>query len=325
MPDLPVLATAGEAYRFMWREFPTIVRLSWATLVVVILVQTLIARAVFAEMGALLARGDVVAAAAVGRHPGWLGLKSAIEMIGTGMVAVAIHQLILFGARRDGQYVPFAFGRREALFALLGLAFGAVSVLFATVVISPIGRPTAGLAPFAAALAFVVAMYLSVRLWPILPMIVVEPRLDVAGAWQLTRGRFWSLLALGLVGAIPLGILVMVIDFDLAVVRQPDGRDHQRARAPAAGDDGGGRRQTCTKLAVRARAARPRRLGGLHGADGGDRELHLQGADRPQARRDAFSTARPGRERARPVLVLRFRISHHFAASSERNSESKEH
>jgi hypothetical protein len=26
-----------------------------------------------------------------------------------------------------------------------------------------------------------------------------------------------------------------------------------------------------------------------------------------------------------PRLVLRFRISHHFAASSERNSESKEH
>ena len=212
MPDLPVLATAGEAYRFMWREFPTIVRLSWATLVVVILVQTLIAGAVFAEMGALLARGDVAAAAAVGRHPGWLALKSAIEMIGTGVVAVAIHQLILFGARRDGQYVPFAFGRREALFALLGLAFGAVSVLFATVVISPVGRPIAGLAPFAATLAFVLAIYLSIRLWPILPMIVVEPRVDIAGAWQLTRGRFWSLLALGLVGAIPLGILVMVID-----------------------------------------------------------------------------------------------------------------
>ena len=212
MPDLPVLATAGEAYRFLGRELPTIVRLSWATLIVVILAQTLIARTVFAEMGALQARGDVVAAATAGRHPTWLGLKSGIEMIGTGVVAVAIHRLILFGERRDGQYVPFAFGRREALFVLLGLAFGAVSVLFATIVISPIGRPTAGLAPFAAALAFVVAIYLSIRLWPILPMIVVEPRLDVAGAWQLTRGRFWSLLALGLVGTIPLGIVVMVID-----------------------------------------------------------------------------------------------------------------
>jgi hypothetical protein len=213
MPDLPVLATAGEAYRFLGRELPTIVRLSWATLIIVILAQTLIARAVFAEMGALLARGDVVAAAAVGRHPTWLGLKSAVEMIGTGVVAVAIHQLILFGERRAGQYVPFAFGRREeVLFVLLGLAFGAISVLFATVVISPIGRPTAGLAPFAASLAFVVAIYLSIRLWPILPMIVVEPRLDVVGAWQLSRGRFWSLLALGLVGTIPLGIVVMVID-----------------------------------------------------------------------------------------------------------------
>jgi hypothetical protein len=212
MPDLPVLATTVEAYRFLAREVATIVRLSWATLVIVILVQTLIARSALGQMGALLAAGDVAGAAAIGRHPAWLGTKSAVEMVGTGLVAVAIHRLILFGDRREGQYVPFALGRREALFVLLGFAFGAVSVLFATVVMSPVGRPTAGLAPFAATLAFVVATYLSIRLWPLLPMIVVSPRLDLAGAWQLTRGRFWSLFALALLGAIPLGIVVMGLD-----------------------------------------------------------------------------------------------------------------
>jgi hypothetical protein len=212
MSDLPVLATAAEAYRFLARELATIFRLSWATIVIVILVQTLLARAVFAQMATLLASGDVIAAATIARHPVWLAVKTAVEMVGTGMVAVAIHQLILFGERKAGQYIHLAFGRREALFVLLALALGAVSVLFATIVISPIGRPTAGLAPFLAALAYVVSIYASIRLWPILPMIVVDPRLNLGGAWTMTRGRFWSLLALGLLGAIPIGIVVLAID-----------------------------------------------------------------------------------------------------------------
>ena len=84
-------------------------------------------------------------------------------------------------------------------------------------------------------------------------MIVVEPRLDVAGAWQLTRGRFWSLLALGLVGAIPLGILVMVIDsiwpsFDSLM----DAITSVRERLPPATTAAGAVRRAQSWLFVRA-------------------------------------------------------------------------
>ena len=166
MHDLPVLATVTAAYRFLAREFGTIVRLSWATLLVVALVQFLIAQTVLADMAAALASGDVGAAAAIGRHPAWLALKMTADMVGTAIVAVAIHQLILFGDRKSGQYFHIAFGRRETLFVLLALALG----------------------------------------------IVVEGRLDFTGAWAPTRGKFWSLLAVAVLGTIPIGIVALAID-----------------------------------------------------------------------------------------------------------------
>ena len=212
MPVLPVFATAIEAYRFLLREFATVVRLSWATLLIVALVQYLLARTVFSQMAAALSHGDVAGAAAIGRHPLWLSLKVFAEMTGTAIVAVPLHQLILFGDRKDGQYLHLAFGRQEALFVVLAWAIAAVTLLFATVAISPFGEPTTGFAPFIAALIFVVTLYFSIRLWPILPMIVINGRLDVAGAWEFTRGRFWSFFALGAVGTIPVALLALLMD-----------------------------------------------------------------------------------------------------------------
>jgi len=212
MHDVPVVATTAAAYRLVVRELATVMRLSWATLFIVALIQYFLARTVLAQMASALAQNDVFAAAAVGRDPVWLTLKIGVDMIGTAIVAVAIHELVLFADRKDGQYLHIAFGRREALFVVLGLALVAVTVPFATIVISPFGEPTTGVAPFFATLAFVVTIYVSIRLWPVLPIIVVEGRVDLVSAWTLTRGRFWSLLALAVLGSIPIGLVALVID-----------------------------------------------------------------------------------------------------------------
>jgi len=175
-------------------------------------VQFLLARTVLGQMASALGRGDILAAAAIGRDPVWLALKFGADTVGTAIVAVAIHELVLFGDHKPGRHFHLAFGRREALFALLGAALAVIVVPFATIVISPFGEPTSGLAPFLATLAFIGAIYVSVRLWPVLPIIVVEERIDVAGAWLLTRGRFWSLLALAVVGSIPIGLVALMVD-----------------------------------------------------------------------------------------------------------------
>jgi hypothetical protein len=215
MRDLPALATVTASYRLLVREFPTIVRLSWATFFIVALIQYFLARNVLAQMATALARQDVVAAAAISRAPHWLALKMAADTIGTAIVAVTLHELVLFGDRKPGHYFHLAFGWREGVFAALGVGFLAVVVLFAVVVISPFGEATAGLAPFFATLLLVVAIYVYMRLWVLPPMIVVEDGVDFVAAWQLTRGRFWTLLAVLVLTFMPIGILAVAIDFVL--------------------------------------------------------------------------------------------------------------
>jgi len=212
MHELPVIATTAAAYRLVLRELATIFRLSWATLFIVALLQYFLARTVLGQMAAALGRGDILAAAAIGRDPLWLALKFGADAVGTAVVAVAIHELVLFDDRKPGQYVHLAFGQRQALFALLGVMLACIIVPFATIVISPFGEPTTGLAPFFATLALVIAVYVSIRLWPVLPVIVVQERIDVAGAWRLTRGKFPSLLALAVLGSIPIGLVALAVD-----------------------------------------------------------------------------------------------------------------
>jgi hypothetical protein len=212
MHDLAVVETTLSAYRFLARELASVARLSWAAFLVVALAQYAISRMVLAQMASALDTGDVVAAAAVAHHPAWLALKFAANVVGTGIVAVALHELILFGDRKSGQYVLFACGRREALFMLLAFALSAVVLPFMTFAVSPFGEPTSGLAAFGATLALIVALYLAVRLWPMFPIIVLTGRLALARAWDLTRNRFWSLLGIMLLGSIPIGIMALVID-----------------------------------------------------------------------------------------------------------------
>jgi hypothetical protein len=212
MHPLPVVATTAAAYRLVAREFPAVLRLSWAVLAIVAMLQLFLASSVLGQMAAELGRGNIVMAAAIARDPLWLTLKFGIDAVGTAIVAVAIHELVLFGDRKPGTWVHIAFGRREALFTALSLALVAVTVPFATIFISPFGDPTIGFAPFLATVAFVAAMYVAVRLWPILPIIVVEGRFDLAKAWAMTRGRFWSLAALGVLGLVPIGVLELIVD-----------------------------------------------------------------------------------------------------------------
>src|SRR5262245_25943967 len=142
MHPLPVVATTVAAYRLVARKFPTVVRLSWAVLAIVGMAQLFLASSVLGHMAAELGRGNIVMAAAIARDPLWLTLKFGIDAVGTAIVAVAIHELVLFDEHKPGTWVHIAFGRREALFAALGLALVAVTVPFATIVISPFGDPT---------------------------------------------------------------------------------------------------------------------------------------------------------------------------------------
>jgi|SRR5215475_1637506 len=212
MHDLAVVATTVAAYRFLMRELATIIRLSWAAFLFVALAHYIVARMVLDQMAARLETGDVMAAAVIGHDPAWLALKLSASVLGTAIVAVALHELILCGDRKNGQYMLLAFGRREGLFAVISLTLSAVVLTFETLAISPFGEPTSGMAALLSTLAFIVAIGLGVRLWPVFPVIVLSGRLAIAGAWKLTRNRFWSFLAIVVLGSIPIGLIALAID-----------------------------------------------------------------------------------------------------------------
>lgn len=215
MQTFPVFAAMGAAYRLLIRELPTVVRLTWAPLAVVAIVQYLSARYIIGEMAAALAQGDWSAGTNTDGYRGWLPLRTTIEMVGTAIVAVALHELALFGDRKRATLLYMSFGRRELRFLLLAPAFGFAIVGLMMLFLLPAGKNLMAYAGPAAAVAMIVVFYLSLRLWPIFPIIVVKNRFAFREAWTLTRGRFWSLAALGIVGMLPVLLVSWASEYAL--------------------------------------------------------------------------------------------------------------
>jgi hypothetical protein len=167
-----------------------------------------------------------------------LGLLQAIVV---AAVAVAIHRVILFGDRRDGQYFSFAFGWTELLYVIMGAlslvgALALMAVVFAPVVALIAGGDFAGffekfkdfpanviamvksgaIGPllFAYVVGWIVLLYFFLRLsvWP--PAVVATRRLALIQAWRLTEGN--ALRMLGLFALAVVTLYVIMIPFGIA-------------------------------------------------------------------------------------------------------------
>jgi hypothetical protein len=198
MADFKVFATAGEAYRFLARELGTILRLSWLPLLIATVLQNFIAIAVMGRTGAnvpdpstSLLSPSALFAAAIGFF---------IIVAGTAIVAVALHRVILFGERREGEFFYLRFGRTELLFMLLPLAvYLAVTLLFLVLFVL---LPTWLFA--VPALIFLLALiYFGIRFSLIFPVTVMKGRYDFDEVQAITRGHFWRLFALWLLTMLP--------------------------------------------------------------------------------------------------------------------------
>lgn len=198
MYRLPVFATVNRAYAFLINDFSTIVRLSWLPLLLATIVQYVAAHAIYdSAVAALEARTPPS-----GDWPSfWESVSGLIGIVGTAIVAVALHRVILFGDRKPGQFYHIAFGRTEMLFVALPVAvslfFLLMSASFVTV------ESGAFLAAFSLLLIFTF-FYAMVRLELIFPITVVEGQYNFGRAWALTRGNFWRLLMAWIVAMIPL-------------------------------------------------------------------------------------------------------------------------
>lgn len=215
MQNVPVFEVIQYSYRFLFSEFRTILRLTWFPLLVATLVQLAVD---FRSIDAHVAAGGFDRTL-----PGdlWWGiLSSAVSALVYAMVAVALHRLILFDDRKPGTLLLFSLGRTEWLFIALALIAFAVGA----VVLGPLVALRAAMSPapdnpsilllpviILTFVAVAAGAYWWTRLMPLYPVMVVEKRLDFRAALDLSRGNFWRLVGVFLLGSLPVAIVFVIV------------------------------------------------------------------------------------------------------------------
>jgi len=214
---LAVFATAGRAYQFLLREAGTILRLSWFPLLFVTIIQYFAVHAHFAAMRSALAAGSPAALTGFSPVWQWQIANTIVTVLGSAIVAVALHRVILLGDRKPGRYLYAAFGKVEMLFALLPVIVVVPIVLVAVLVFGLaailIPRSFWPLVVVLFMLGYGAFVFVVIRFSLILPIAVLERRYNFVQAWSLTRGNFWRMVGLWLVVFIPVAVVVGIISY----------------------------------------------------------------------------------------------------------------
>jgi hypothetical protein len=170
---LPGFEIAGAAFVFLARERWTILRLSWFPM----LLATLAERLAYEQAGITLSYLLTVAAWAV--------------------IAVSLHRVILFGDRASDTFLNVRFGKVQALFAILPVAY-----LLVTATLSALNVPmefhVKGGPALIMWIVFAVIIFVIARFCLAFPIAVVERRIDFAQAWTLSHGNVWRLIGVWL-------------------------------------------------------------------------------------------------------------------------------
>lgn len=199
MQGLPVLATVSAAYRFVFREIGTILRLSWLPLLLVTLIQNATAALIIGQ------QNDASAAfASPSVWAGW-GIRALVFALGTSIVAVALHRVILFNQRRGGEFFYLRIGRQELLFMLPPLIVSAALAVLILLLNLPVWI-FAVLFPAALALIYAVT-----RFSLIFPVTLVKGHYDLDEVRRITSGKFWQLFAIGLLTLLPFGMIYSLL------------------------------------------------------------------------------------------------------------------
>lgn len=231
MYTLPVLATVGRTLWFQLSNLFTLFRLSWLPLALLVAAQVGLGQLLIWRMGDVpFIGGD-----------GFLGFMALIfatlllQGIALSVVAVQVHRVILFGERRPGEYFSYPFGGTEFRYIIMGLLtglmialpFAVLSYAYYTMRMSAADRAGAAALAIAAqtspgnplvsfgvmVAAFLLAVWLILRLsvWP--PSVVANNRLWPGEAWRLSRGNVIRLFFLLVLSTIVLVLLVIVVAF----------------------------------------------------------------------------------------------------------------
>jgi hypothetical protein len=244
MRKLPVWQTFSNAIGFVAGNYFTLLRLTWLPFLALFGV-TVLVTPYFTE--------EMLRTVGPDRHDPMMILRNIdkflfiqiaigfLQAIVVAAVAVAMHRVILFGDRREGQYFSFAFGWTELLYVIMGAlsvlgALALMAIVFVPVValisrgdfadffaqfedfpanvIAMVKSGAIGPLLFAYIVGWIVLLYFFLRLsvWP--PAVVATRRLALFQAWRLTEGN--ALRMLGLFVLAIVALYVIAIPFAIA-------------------------------------------------------------------------------------------------------------
>lgn len=191
MSSVPVTATISRAYGFLLGEIGTIVRLTWAPLLL------------GAGLSYLYGAPSVDGSGAVTAGPA-LFIISIVSFV-TGMMAMAaLLRVVVFGDRLPGLYVYLWPGAAElrliVVTLLLGIALVAAAlgggIVFALVATLAAAIPVLSVVLLAAIVGVIgLAIWVPLRLSLTYAVAVAENSLGVERSWALTRGNALRMFA----------------------------------------------------------------------------------------------------------------------------------
>jgi hypothetical protein len=212
---LPVGPTIRSAYAFTFGEIGTVIGLIW----IPTLINAVGSFFVFQSYGATQASPEGVPMMG-GSYVGLTFLYFLVAFLLVAMIAVAIAKQVL-GKRSGTPIAYFSLGNAElrvfgGMFCLYLLLVLFVLILAVVLVVAAIGggavaKQNAAAIPFVGALVGILSIaglcamiYIFVRLsFLFVPAAITDGEFGLARSWELTKGNFWRILAVGLAVILP--------------------------------------------------------------------------------------------------------------------------
>lgn len=231
---LPVFQTFSHAFGFAVTNFFTCLRLAWLPLTLLFAVQQFVQWQVFGQLDSLQVGMDKHHPLAIFRTMFDMWDRLAVIQVGMMLlqalviaaIAVSFHRVILFGDRRPGSILNFAFGRTEFLYMLMAATMGLIAISILGVILVPavlvvtgghiqdwftqlmnitdktddaqalaIVRQFSGIGlAYAIALLLVLSVLIRLAVWP--PSVVATGHLSPSEPWALTRGNVFRFIGL---------------------------------------------------------------------------------------------------------------------------------
>jgi hypothetical protein len=246
---LPVFQTFSHAFGFAVRNFFTCLRLAWLPVTLLFATQQAVEYYMLGMLGPHMMDVDEHRPLTVFRKLFEMWDRIAIIQVSMlllqglviAAIAVSFHRIILFGDRRSGSIVNFAFGRTEFLYMLMAASMGLFTIAILGVVLVPAILVVTGghvqdwftqlvnitdkmddsaalmmlrqfgTLGFAYFVALLLAAYVLIRLavWP--PSVVATGRLGPSEPWSLTRGNILRFIGMFILTGMVIWILLAAL------------------------------------------------------------------------------------------------------------------